>query len=761
MAQSAKEIDLGWAGGLHTSLDATKIGANELADMSNAITRDGNARMDQRYILAAEQQSGSRTCTGSGWGKFQDEEEYLTVLDNQLYFVDLTTALAFTSVTGGSVTNEDHSIQQFAEHLYVASETDGISRKTIGLNDYGGLVLPTAPAAAPTSTQNSGGTTISDFSGSSATAPQSTAIDGTGDYWNLVYAGAGSVGNPVKEFSITYDTSPDLRPTWQYHDIIKITINKGATTAALPELFFTNGGTEYKAIKWREDGGGPYDVYYRLQNTSRSNRTAISKLRFEFSDNDTGSKTMKVFEPVANGVWLSLESTYNPGSGPAQLQPLRYAYTYYNGTTAKESSPSPILTVTTAEQNPNGEWRDIVAPFSAQAGVTKIRIYRVVDEGSAGDVYYQLEEINNPGSGSVTHTDKRTLEEVRALTTYTKSVLPTTGVSAMTVWQNRLVIAKGELVYISRDSEPLAFIDIDDPVDEFDEARAFTYYPDDKQAETVYGFASQDALYVITDQSVRSLFGNTPSNWRARRLPEAEGACGKRAFCGYKNGVLVLTTSGRLLYLNNELSQPEEVSIKVRGRIGNSGIAALATTDAVVGVRPSGEIEIRSGASYYLLDTDGTWRKGTHTHATHSLLYVQGQPVRWIGTNGKLYQGGSDTYVTDGGTTGTNGTAVTWYITTGKFLSKDRFEVKRLFYGDAVETVNGSDASLLDYPKVDIISTETGTVNYKKEKSNRWKHTVGSSNMGRSFQFKLYGDKATVYEELKVGLELIAEAYAK
>ena len=750
----ASELTLGWQGGLNSNLHPAYIGDDELSDMSNAICEDGTVKLDRRYILALEQQSGSLTPQGSGWGKYatgSQSEQYLAVLGTTMYHVDLTAALAFTAVGGATgLTASDWWFQQFADYMYCGNVTDGLSRKKLaagsnGTGDYENISLPGTPAAAPTSAVDSTHAYQSDFTGSSIAntgLSSATLVDGQ------IECVATTGGR--KTVTVTLDTSPDLRFSAQYRDTCEtsFSVNGGVNISNLA-LKVLEGANEYYLIPWTGNLGGTWgQPQFRLHNISRTNRDQVTAIKYEF-DAPANGCTVYLSAPFFRGVWLPLDSATNPGNANPTLPELKYAVTNYNSTTGFESAPSAILTVPAAAQGLGGEWRTITGASSAESGVDNVRFYRVVTENGI-TTYYRLATVSD--ASTPTYTDKLPLDEVKALAVYTPSVLPNSGITGLCAWQNRLVQAVGTLVYISRDGLPLAYEQQSGAYDIYNPARGLTFYPDDKRGEEIIAVVGQDDLYMVSKYSVRCLVGNSPDNWRLLKLPDSEGACGPRAVAPYKKGILVLTPSGRLLYHHSSLLEPELVSGKVDARVGAEGIKALATSTAVVTVRPDGEIVVTSTTSYYILSVRGTWRKGTYAHGVHSALSIPGIAPRWIGTNGKLYEGGSDSYVSDGGTTGTNGTAATWNITTKKYLNQ-RLAITSVFWGDSTESPTSGTPTL---PKVDIIS-DRGTVTYTK-RDGKYNTNVKVTNNGYGLKFKLYGDKDAAIETCRMELNPMGQA---
>lgn len=773
---------LQWRGGLHTSIDPGLIEEGELQAGSNFLAKDGNLRLDRRYIQAYDHAStGSLTARGSGWGKFGTgalSNQYVAVLGTTLYEYDLTTTLARVSAATG-LHASDWFFAQFANYLYGVNATDGVGRKLLGAGsnghgDWTTLALPTTPTVAPTATQDPASLLTGVFTGGTLTvsgSPTTHAIQADGSIlvvWPSTAAG-------VQTISITFKTAtPDNRLDWTYHDGFSIpgTVTPGFTSsgpfAVDVDVYSTSLGSSYiRAIQYNAWGGF---AEWRVNNIARSNRAQVTKLVFTTNVPSSGG-TMRMYPPQAYGVWLTLsETTVVPNLTTPSFQPLQYEYTYYNSTTGLESAPSPQLLIPASQQNVLGEWRTVTAPTTAESGVDYVRFYRRVEEGGA-ITRYRLGSAAN--SGTPTYTDKLTLDEVKALTIWSPSILPTTGLTAIVSWLNRLVLAAGPLCYISRDDNPLAFAGAGQVFDPSDEGRALTYYPDDKQAENILALIAQDALFIVTDQSIRCLFGTTPDNWRNVKVEGAEGACGARAACGYKRGCLVLTPSGRLMYHTLGLTNTAqigatpsgiEVSAKIRAVVGNNGMKTLATSDAIVSVRPDGEIEVRNQTgAYYVLDIDGNWRSGTHTHPTHSVLFITGLPLRWVGTNGYLYTGGDDTYVSDGGTSGTNGTAVYWSVTT-KEDRMPRANLSNVYIRSNQTAAEQTGANTAVYPgytpvtrrnqdnPTRYVADEGANVAVKRNKS------MPANLNGEEFWFVIDGDSTSVVKEIRVSYDLASPA---
>ena len=759
---------LGWQGGLHTARDPALIASDELTAGENFNIRDGAARLDQRYIQAFDQSDDTEyEPHGSGYGKYGTgtlSEQYVIVKNNTLYEVDLSqSALSMPIASNFRMAQGEWFWAQFADYLYGVNELAGMGRKKIaagndGHGDFAFVQLPNAPSSAPQASYDGGNIPErATFLGSTNSASAGTVTyDSVGDAVQVTFTSAQA---GARTLTITFDTSPDERPNWGYRDILHFQMSLPPGFSH-PTLYLAEGSTHTALTYWKKNliGGNMYDVYYRLQNIGRESRDLVASIRANI-EVPTNGGIFKIWAPYAFGVWLSLDLETNvpPETNPT-LRELKYESTYVNTDTGFESPPSPVRSIAASAQSVNGEWRIITPAATGQSGINKIRIYRRIEEGGT-ITRYRLAEVDNTASAS--HTDKLTVSEVKDLPTYTPSVLPTEGYTAIAYWLSRLVVAADRLIYISRDSDPLAFVPYDGTgYDQFDAARGVTFYADDNQSEDVYGLTGQEALYIITNRSVRAMIGSTPDNWRLMKLPMAEGAVGVRAWCEYLSGVLVLTPSGRLLYIAVGMNQPEEVSSKVRERFGDEGMSEMATSDAVVAVRPSGEIEVRNQAGrYYLLDTDGTWRRGTFTHGTHSALFVSGPPLRWAGDNGLLYEGGNDSYVSDGGTTADNGTPATWWIET-KDERMPRSSVTNVYLDTTQSLVEKDGNMVVNYPRVTPIckrTTAEGLKHYTQLPGKR-NLKVGVNAVDTSMRFRIDGDKDTVLTSARVKYERQSDA---
>ncbi len=757
-----------WRGGLNTSLDKALIAPNELADGQNFIVRDGTCRLDRRYILKGD--PGATSPQGSGWGKYGTSgtltQQYVTVNGTKLYEYDLTQLIPTWAEAATGMTAGNWFWQQFANYLYGIHGTAGMGRKLLGAGtnghgDWGLIQPPAAPTAAPTAPQNASYQNHSSWVGSTHAETAGTVTYVTnGDFYRCNFTSTQAGPQTV---TITYRTSAtDLRPDWQYHDIISTSVVGSWYPSDLRIGVFTTAGgsTSTDAVPWFRQGqvGVPGVTLDRIANISRSGRAQVTKVSFTFNVPTNGGY-VNISSPHAFGVWLSLGLTTNVSlnTNPT-FKPLQYEYTYYNAATGLESPPSPQLSIPATQQWYLGDWRDVTCASTGAGGVSHIRVYRRIETGGT-ITRYRLAELSN--SGTQVHTDKLAADEVTGLTAFTPSIFPSGTLTAITAWLNRLVIAAGNTVYISRDSDPLSFVDSTVIYDPSDSARAFTTPVDDRNAEIVQGLVGEDSLYIVTDFSTRCLFGTTPDNWRLVKISDSEGAVGPRSWCSYKGGVLVLTPSGRLMFysLGND---PDEVSEKLKARIGNQGMKALAVSTSVVSVTPEGEIEVRAATgAYYVMDVEGNWRSGTHTHPTHSTLFISGLAPRWIGTDGKLYEGGDDSYVSDGGVTGTSGTPVTGYITT-RDERMQRSSCTNVFL-DAVQTIDPDDTTKTIFPRLTPIckrTTAEGLVNYKA----RWNEKnlrVGINVVGEEMQWKIEFDKNSVITEMRVTYDRQGDARHK
>lgn len=766
------ELVLGWDGGLHTSIDEAYIQPDKLAAMSNANFKDGTLSLDRRYILLTQLSSANATPWGSGWGKYStgaQAEQYNFVLNSTMYLVDPASAYTFVAVTGASALNQGNWwFQQFEDYMYAGNYTDGLGRKklatgTNGTGDWGIISVPTAPASAPTFAVTGNSYVQESFINSTISAPNGATTFSSGlNAWNITYSAVGT-------YSVTITFASGLRPNWEYRDLIQHTYSYVLGTGAVAgiknmQMFVQEAsGTAIAATPWRP---GPNEInpqtdYLRLQNIARSNRDVVTALRYDFSISSP-SGTVNIIAPYAGYVWLSLDSQTQVGNSFPNLNPLVYEYTYYNSTTGLESAPSPQLTISVAQQSSEtGNWFTITpTSTSSGGGIDKIRVYRVITEGGA-TTRYRLAELNNTAGVNV--IDKYPVDVVKTFPVSTPSSFPGSGITALGVWQERLVVARDTLLFISRQGLPLEYepsVDDGGAFDPNSSAQGFTFYPDDTRSESIFAVVGKDALYIVTKSSIRCLFGTDPSNWTLRRLPGTEGAVGSRAVISYKDGIVYLTPSGRLLYHQLGLSEPQLISKLVEPRVANQGIGTLATSGAVLNIltTPNEEIAVYSGTGYYILDNNGSWRSGTLTHAVHSQLSVAnsnnipGYLPRWLGSNGKFYQGYDSTYVTDGGTTATNGSAVVWSATTKKF-NQQRTGITNIFWGDSTP-VSGS-----VYPSIQLI-TDRGTNTFTKLDNKRNKN-VKITNSGYGLQFVIQGDKDTIVEVCRIELVPLSQTRHK
>ena len=289
------------------------------------------------------------------------------------------------------------------------------------------------------------------------------------------------------------------------------------------------------------------------------------------------------------------------------------------------------------------------------------------------------------------------------------------------------------------------------PRDPFDPGRGRTFYPDDTRSERILALIGQDALYIVTDRSVRCLFGDGPDNWRLVKLGESDGSVHAKAAYGYKGGVLVLCNSGRLLYYHVSLPEPEEVGHKLRRRIGSDSLAGMDR----VAVRPDGEIEVCGDATYWLMDLMGRWRSGVRADSFYAPLYVPGLALRWVGDDGALYEGDEDQYVSDGGTAGDTGDPAYWRIK-GKVHLLPRSLVVNAFIGDSVQVVNPQDTRYAVWPRITIFDEDGSQTYYPRYRDRNVK--IGRKSTGAALQVMIEGDKDTVVTEFRLEIEGIAKA---
>lgn len=751
-----------------TALDPSYIQDNECQGVTNAIMLDGSVRLDQRYIGVCNPPTvtGDVAVSGSGYGKYGTEEEYIVAITGDLYIVDLTSGTLVDGImryvytkllTSHYAGTRDWFFQQFNDYIYGVSRDYGFGRTLIGSNTWTKLVNPTAPAAAPVIAPNllllpTFSTNVLSLAGSTfGGSPAGTDLYTAGTGWRRTY---GSTQDGPLQFDVTLAAPVDF----SYVDLLRLfmpvpnTVNWQVASVRL----IIGGTYSSEAIIWNSFNlNNTIYTDARLSNISRTSRLAVQGFSIVLNPDRTvpSGSAVNILFPFIYGVWQTIDSQSNPGSGDPTFQPLTYEYTYYNSTTGLESMPSPAATLPASSQGKYGQWMNVTVLASAESGVNKIRIYRVVTNPSDGSVTrYRLTELNNVGA---TFVDKLPLEEVEALPIFTPFQIPTSGYTAIAAWQDRLVVAANGIVYISREGDPLSFTPLGTVFDPTDPARARTFYADDSRSETILGLCARDALYIVMDRSIRSLYGSSIDDWRLTRQPEAEGAYGPLSWAPYRNGVLVHTSSFRLLYVDVSQIAPEEVSHKLRVRIASFGLGA----SKLVGVRPNGEIEVRrhndsgpSTHSYRIMDTQGRWRGGNHFDESHSLLFIPGLPIRWVGVNGKIYEGGDDAFQDD------DGQPVTWSVQTKDFLL-ERSKVDHIYIGETVcSGPDPDDTKKALYPRVTIYSENVETV--IPDWGDKWLHPTQKAT-GATISLLVEGDKDTVLRRFEYETDRRSDAKNK
>ncbi len=276
---------------------------------------------------------------------------------------------------------------------------------------------------APTSVVDSGTNVQSSFVGSSfASVNPGTAFVGptynaTKDLWSVDYPSGTN-----REFEITYDTSPNLKPDFSNHNILRVRMNYATSKWATPEVRIKQGANTNQATFWKSvpvtDGTllNTRDNYYIIAEIPDAQRNAVEKINIKVPTVASPSGSISIWSPEGMGVWLTKDADYFPGVNTAPaLDLLRYAVSYYDGSLSVETSLSPTQFISPGDQRDTGEWRTLSASVSAVAGITKVRFYRGVTAGGV-TTYYRLTEVNNTGTPS--YTDKLTQDEVVLLTAY-------------------------------------------------------------------------------------------------------------------------------------------------------------------------------------------------------------------------------------------------------------------------------------------------------------------------------------------------------
>lgn len=246
------------------------------------------------------------------------------------------------------------------------------------------------------------------------------------------------------------------------------------------------------------------------------------------------------------------------------LNPIVYRIQSYNTATFAESAPSDVM-IDQVDALGNTTYglmgSKVTVTYPAPSGAfDRTRVWR--KRWSDSEKWYLLGEF--AAGGTLTDSLVDWTGDITAwpATTRTKDakfggVGDTTGLKpqALAVWKQHLVLGVGADVYFSaaqridefvqplRDTIKIGEIDTEDVT------QARTLYLSSDQSDKAIGFVSKDILYAIGQRGIYAMIGdNAIQATPFRALPGSMGALGDRAFCPYRDG-LIVACSENLYYV--------------------------------------------------------------------------------------------------------------------------------------------------------------------------------------------------------------------
>lgn len=299
-----------------------------------------------------------------------------------------------------------------------------------------------------------------------------------------------------------------------------------------------------------------------ITEAPRSVRTGIVSVRINFPTPGWPSGSSWTFT-----VWRYNTHIHSgrPVVDPSTLVPLKpgpaeYTYSYWDAIENRESGIAPIARIGANPWDLTGYRYELTVPGSP-ALTTSDRVYFYRKEVSTG-LWRRLPNStvsafgapNNP-SGDVTFTDFWTEAEISAFPGISAAPTGFLGVSiarggtAITSWKQSLVVGSERQAWLSFLGRPTLFApsrDDDANTRAFqivyaeDDTRGRTVYLSDNRSEEILGAHGQDTLYLIGQNSVYAMVGDTPADASPpRRLPGSKGGLGRRAHQKYAGGILV------------------------------------------------------------------------------------------------------------------------------------------------------------------------------------------------------------------------------
>lgn len=418
----------------------------------------------------------------------------------------------------------------------------------------------------------------------------------------------------------------------------------------------------------------------------------------------------------------------------------KYALTFYNSTSGKESVLGPIelpFSQPPAYIGPQGLHYKIPigsVVFPPPAIADKIRVYRIDAQGKWRRLpnttsypvnVYEFDMIANEIMNDVWMED-----EITAFPEYgadgggggTFSKLARSA-EVIGTWRGSLVLGARRKIYMSYvqtgDTGIPRFIDTyiypdAEPANVTSLiGRGRTFYLSSDRSANPFGAYGLDSLYIPSDKEQYAVTGNLPADASPpRHLPGTRGAVSTRGNRSYGGGLECLANDGIYFYGvgrgfqgqdDGSMIQREE-TVNVRKSVENL-LAGTTGEDAVMATYGSDEVWVWNGPKYIHFSRNKLWEEGTFADTVVDACSVFGQGIYFQARNGQIMLLGQ-------GATSDNGAAIAWRYETGTEFAPRRRAIDVEWYGGGspimeVHTTDGQSTETYDAVNVKPFTLDT------------------------------------------------------
>lgn len=697
--------------GIQNTLDAVLVG--ETGYLASNVSFDANTIKAETGYSVQIAASGT-TAQGLGFGRYNGIQEYVSVIDGNVYTAT-PTATAWTKIASGA-SSGDFLFHQIGPKLYAVNSTDGLIEHTIGLTDWSGQNKPVTPTSDITFTEKIFNTGYSDVDGSlkrylvTATWQASgefglpaPSYQSSGDYDNTFTFGKGyqySQQHTSYKFQLRAKLASSIDLSNQDYYVMGFrfdsnTGNKSVLTNSLGLTLKSSGGiisTPYVGNqKTIQPEDHKRDFYF---TTSRSDRAAINEIIFDFGVKVTGSQggsflatdTFEL-ELYVGDSWQNNLRGFLVSDGPV-IGTRNYGYSVKRTSTGTESDLSPLT------KSPETPALGIYSQFFPSS-YTRCYLTNVTSGGLTNTDTLQLYRqstvdkswrlIGTTTNASGVYVDDHYMEwELDGLTRGgLNSNLPTgTKPQAIGGFRASLVLGIGPDMFISRPGQPNQFEELNAAPDPEDQGQGRSVFVDDSQSENVNTVHGSNILYAGTNSRLFASYGDLPFNMTAPKPIDNNGPIGPRAATLYRDGLAFVNYDALWFLKYSDLVSQQvgnveasEISIGVGTSFDN-----LAVDSGTVVVESDGDLLVFSDSRYLKLDR--RYNRFSYGNLYHNIVAAVPDYTlncRLLTDNGALLKW------KDTSSTTFAGSSINWTYQTGKLNSGNRI---RLLGADYVTVGN-------------------------------------------------------------------------